>query len=170
MNKWYIVGKKHFIDELGNSKYFKKDMGMSNTMVNTKTRQREMRKDTFGEWYYSKYKSLLFKSGYIGSLEFYIDYYLKEDVVGFFLDKDKNNHQYSKECNINEIREKGIDNWMGDALKELDETLNMVKNDNQKEINNNNSQEKGDINKVFQDPGNVSWKDIVEYQKRKNNL
>ena len=166
MNKWYVIGKKYFIDEVTSSEYFKKDMGMSNTMVNSKTKDREMREDTFSTWYYNKYKRLLFKTGKIGNIEFFIDYYLKDDVVGFFLDKDLENHQYSKGCDIDDIKEKGINQWISITLKELDETLDFVKRENEKEIN----KDSGTAEKLFTDPGNVSWKDIIEYQKRKNKI
>lgn len=164
MNKWNIIAPPNYINQIKKSEYFSKDLGQSLTVHDTQgVNGRKLRDKAFTSWYYNKYKSLLFKSGNIGLLNFFIDYYLKKDLIGFFLDDNMEDHQYAVEWDQKRIDEIGINAWMGEKLKEVDDTIeNIIDN------KNNNEGDKGDPNKIYSNPGSVSWKDIEEFFRNKN--
>jgi hypothetical protein len=157
---WNITGTKKFVDKLKQSKYYKQSLGQSLTVE--KNGGRKMRQDVFTSWYYKNSKALIFKQGEIGNIHFYIDYYLKEDVVGFFLQNDLDKHQYAINWEEEEIEENGIDNWLSNKLKEIDEQI--LESDLNKENKDNII---GDENKLQMNPGSVNWKDIEAFYKKK---
>lgn len=166
MNQWNITGPKFFIDQMSKSKYFKRSMGQSLTM--DRNGNREMREGSFTSWYYTNYKSLIFKVGEIGSLHFYIDYYLKKDILGFFIGGSEDKHQYAIEWDQEYIDRNGIDSWISEKLKELDETIDEL---NRRRIQKEeDSKIVGDKEKLKLNPGSVSWKDIEDYYKKKKNI
>ena len=163
MNKWNITGPKLYIDQMSKSKYYRKSMGQSLTVE--RNSNRELREGVFTSWYHKNYQSLIFKTGEIGPLHFYIDYYLKKDIMGFFLGGDENNHQYALEWDQELINEIGIDPWISMKLQEIDETISgSDKNESDNLIDN------GDSNKLKLNPGSVSWKDIEDYYNKKKNI
>lgn len=163
MNKWNITGPKVYIDQMSKSKYFKKSMGQSLTVE--KNSKREMREGSFTSWYHTNYKSLIFKVGEIGSLHFYIDYYLQKDILGFFLGDREDSHQYALEWDQKLIDDQGIDVWISMKLQELDDTIEESERKDIIDVDDD-----GDSDKLKINPGSVSWKDIEEYYKKKKNI
>ena len=158
MNKWYITGDKYIIDKISELPYFSKNMGRALTNINERTNERELTMG-FTKWYYDTYSSLLFKRGSIGTLEFYIDYYLKDkSVVGFFKEGELQTHQYATNWDIDDIDKNGIDNWLSNNLEELDKTIESVG-----ETFDNVPNKKGNPELMKTHPGQVKWDDIKEY-------
>lgn len=152
-----------YIDQIRTSSYFTQDLGQSSTMYNNKTGDRELREGTFSTWYYNNYNSLVIKSGYIGPLHFYIDYYLNKNIMGFFLQEDMEKYQYAVEWEQEEIDKIGIDAWLGRKLKEVDQSVSDV-------VGKSSNDKTGSADKIRQNPGSVSWKDIeAHYKKLKSN-
>ena len=161
MNKWNIIGTKSYIDYIeNNSQYFVKILGQSITVE--KNGNRELRDGNFTTWYYKNYKAIIFKQGEIGSLHFFIDYYIKKNVIGFFMDSDLEKHQYATEWDEDEIKEVGIDTWLSKKLQEIDNTIE-ENNENKIKIN----KEEGDSNKLTLSPGTTTWDDIKKYYENK---
>lgn len=161
MNKWNIIGDRYYIDFIQkNSKYFKQVLGQSITVE--KNNNKELREGNFTTWYYNNYKAIIFKQGEIGGLQFYIDYYLKKDILGFFMDGQLETHQYATEWDEDLIKEVGIDSWLGKKLKEIDET---IEENNEKKTKINT--EVGDASKLTLNPGATTWADIKEYYQSK---
>lgn len=163
-NHWNITVPQNYITKIQKSKYFQQDLGRSHTLIDPKKNEREMREGAFTTWYYNNYKSLIVKSGIIGPLHFYIDYYLKKEVIGFFLNGDSKKHQYAIEWDQDLIDDIGIDSWLSDKLKEVDDILNEVDDKDNSLVEDESS---GDYNKLVSSPGSVSWKDIEDYYIKK---
>lgn len=164
-NQWNIISNKGYIDYIqDNSKYFKKSLGQSLTKQTTGG-DRELREGNFTTWYYQQHKAMIFKQGEIGQLHFYIDYYLKKDILGFFLNSDIENHQYAIQWEEDDIKEVGIDAWLGRKIKEIDEEIEGVKGEKENKIN---TKAEGNADKLKVSPGAVTWEDIKKYKMSKN--
>tara|TARA_R110000772_G_scaffold2410_4_gene8537 strand:- start:28539 stop:29039 length:501 start_codon:yes stop_codon:yes gene_type:complete len=163
-NQWNIAAPKPYIDQLQTSKYYKQDLGKSLTFYDNKKGDRALREEEFSSWYYENYKSLIFKSGTIGSLHFYVDYYLKKEIIGFFLEKEEGKHQYAIEWDKDRIKAIGIDSWLGERLKEVDTMLEDSLVEDKEEVT------EGDGSKLLSNPGGVSWKDIEDHFNKKKNI
>lgn len=169
-HKWNIIGPKLYIDQISKSKYFQKKLGRSLTLEKNNERFLRMDEDDntreiFTTWYYNNFKALIFKAGEIGPLYFYIDHFLKKEVMGFFMENESDKHQYLVEWSQEEVNSNGIDIWLSEKLKEIDETLDYHKNENEKEIN---TIKEGNANKLLSNPGGVTWEDIKKYKQNKN--
>lgn len=163
MNNWNIIGCKPYIDHIqNNSKYFKKMLGQSITVE--RNNNKELREGEFTTWYYNNYKAIIFKQGEIGHLHFYIDYYIKKEILGFFMGDNLEENQYAIEWEDDEIKKVGIDIWLGNKLKEIDETI--IQN---KEDKKTKTDIIGDPTKLKLNPGSATWADIKEYYKSKKN-
>jgi hypothetical protein len=160
MKSWSIIGPEYYIKEFQKSKYFQKTLGTALTTENKNTGGRELVKNDFKTWYYKKFKSLLFLEGKIGPLELYTDYYIKKNVLGFFLKENPDDYQYAIDWDGNYITENGIDSWLGKILKDVNESI--------EEENIKPKEEKvGDGNKLYTNPGEVSWDDLKDYMNKK---
>ena len=163
MNKWNIISNKYYIDYIqNNSKYFKKKLGQSITVEQNSNR--ELRQGNFSTWYYNNYKAIIFKQGEIGPLHFFIDYYLKKNILGFFMENDLDNIQYAIEWDEDEVKEIGIDVWLSNKLQEIDNTIE----ENEK-IKNEKTDKVGNPEKLRTSPGSTTWSDIKEYYNSKKN-
>lgn len=167
INKWNITAPLPYINKIKTSKYFKQDLGKSHMVYDEKKGDRYLREGDFTTWYYNSYRSLAVKSGQIGPLHFYIDYHLREEIMGFFLDTDLTKHQYAIEWEQDLVDKLGIDIWLSEKLKYIDETLaNEIENENNKD----QEEEVGDANKLLNNPGGVSWKDIEAHFNKKKTI
>lgn len=164
-NSWNITAPRHYITYIQSSKYFTQDLGRSHTVYDEKKGDKELREGEFSTWYYNNYKSLIVKSGFIGPLHFYIDYYMKKEILGFFLDTDSSKHQYAVEWDQKRIDIIGIDSWLSEKLWEVDNSL-FENSDKEytEEVQN------GDSDKLVTNPGGVSWKDIEDYYNKKKKI
>jgi hypothetical protein len=156
MNKWNITAPPRYIDQIRTSKYFKLSLGQSLTVQ--KNEGRALRENTFTTWYHKNVGSLIFKKGEIGLLSFFIDHYINDDIIGFFLSDNPDKHKYAIKWEQDYIDEYGIDSWLSKKLKEADEEVdNIGKNKGKKEDNT------GDPDKLKNNPGQVTWKDIEAF-------
>jgi len=163
MNKWSVVGDRVFINEVKNSKFFQQDLGES--FFSLDTSEKKLRNKSFSTWYYKQTNSLIFKQGKIGNITFYLDYYLQKSIVGFFLESKEDTHQYAIDFDVNEIQNYEIDTWLGNKLQQVDSEVYESENkENQKEGTENIDQ--GDPEKVFNNPGEVSFKDLQAYYRK----
>tara|TARA_R110000772_G_scaffold5341_4_gene19178 strand:+ start:2855 stop:3358 length:504 start_codon:yes stop_codon:yes gene_type:complete len=157
-NHWNITAPKHYINQIQTSKYFKQDLGRSAMIYDEKKGDKELREGEFTTWYYNNYKSLVVKSGFIGPLHFYIDYYIKKDILGFFLNTSLNQHQYAIDWDQERIDIIGIDSWLSEKLRTVDESLD-------EDTNKEHEVEEisGDGSKLMSNPGGASWKDVEDH-------
>jgi hypothetical protein len=164
-NHWNITAPKPYIDLIKTSKYFRQDLGRSATVYDEKKGDKELREGAFSTWYYNNYKSLIVKTGVIGPLHFYIDYYLKKEILGFFLNSDLDKHQYAIDWDQERIDIIGIDSWISEKLREVDMSL---MEDEDKE--HAKKVATGDSSKLMSNPGGTTWKDIEAHYNKKKKL
>lgn len=163
MNKWSVVGTRPFIDEIQKSNYFSKDLGKS--FMNDDNSNKSLRDNSFTTWYYKKTNALIFKQGTIGNINFYIDYYLQKPIIGFFLESKEDTHQYAIDLDVDDIKQKGVDVWLGENLQQLDNQVSYEKQKTTQKEGIENLDE-GDPDMVLKNPGEASWKDIQAYYKK----
>lgn len=158
-NNWNIVVNDFFIQKyVSKSKYFKKDLGKSLTVE--KKNKRDLRQNEFTSWYYNVNKSLIYKKGSLGIIDFYCDYsYSTQIKMGIFLnDNPTKNFIFGIPDGI-----KNFDNWIGDILVNIEQE---IANENKKGDFVKLEDKKGNADALKNNPGAVTWRDVVEYKKR----
>lgn len=201
--EWNIVCTPNFINKLKKeSKYFKATLG--NVLTVEKDGGRELMDGKFNTWFYKKFRANIYKSGEIGTLDFYINYYEKRSIVGIFSKEDPDSTSYGIEVvpNLN-----NIDSWLYSKLKEIESPDKNEEIKNEENANNDSTKSNenldhhvmmnsnkptpkkepiskktnksggyvklekrvGDADRLKNNPGSVSWEDIKEYYKTKNN-
>lgn len=155
-----FVSNNFISSELKKSKLFKRNMGHSITSKKNGNSNLSFNKeDSFIEFYYGKHGTIPKKEGNIGSICFFTDHYIKGDIIGvFYKDKD-----FIFEYDKRVVLSQNIDSYIGSLIKEI-ETKYEGELSDAKVL----KKEKGDPNKVFSDPGNVSYEDMKAYIKNKN--
>jgi len=164
-----FVAKKSIIDLFKSSNHFKTYLGHAMSVDDAGERKFKINdKDKFVQFYHEKYKIALLTEGNIGTLNFFSDYYIEDDiVVVFFDDKD-----FVFKFEENEFLNRGADKYLGAIIKEIETK-------HEEEIANAGSKideiitgigEKGDPDKLINNPGSVTWEDIEEYYKKKKNI
>lgn len=158
-NSWNIVVNDFFIQKyVSNSKYFKKDLGKSLTIE--KNNERKIRQNEFTSWYYNANKTLIYKKGSLGIIDFYCDYsYSTEIKMGIFLSDNPNkNFVFGVPDKI-----ENFDKWLGDILVNIEQEIS---EDSNKGKFVKLEDKKGNADTLKNNPGAVTWRDIVEYKKR----
>lgn len=162
-----IVSKKNIINNFKSSSHFKMNLGRSLSKSEDKKKRRFHinDKDKFTKFYFGKYRVALLSEGNIGSLNFFSDYYLNEDIIIVFHEET----DFVFEFKMDDIKKfGGVDSYIGNIIKEIE-----TKYKDELNLNGENSDEiadkKGDYEKLFQNPGAVSWEDIKDYHKRYKN-
>lgn len=154
-----VVCHPQVINFFKKSKYFKTELGYSLTLFNEKKNNIEFNKhNEFGLFYKDKKKSICQKEGNVGPVDFYVDYYLKNNTISVWF-KDT---EFDFEFSLNEFKSKGVDNYLGDILNSVKES-----NTKAEKIKIN---EKPNPEKVFTNPGEVTYNDLKEYYKNKNKI
>ena len=162
MNKYqFVLNYRLFQIIKKGSKYFKTDLG--HTITLDKNGDKVINEtDEFSRSYTLHYKSQIHSSGKIGGIQFYIDHNIKDNTIICF-------HKYEDfiyNIDFKMIEEKGIDSYLGFLLKDLDNKYIEVK----EEENKKQEIKKGNANKLFTNPGAVTYEDLKEYLKQKNGI
>ena len=152
-----VVTNANVLGKIKLSKYFKIDLGSRSTIDTNDGRKFNIEKEGFVQDYYIKYKALIQKSGSIGSIEFYTDHTIKEDLIIFFRD-DKSwlfNHDESL------LESKGIDSYMGMFIKGIEEPSSKLVS------GTTNTQTETYDNPVISSPYNATYDDLQNYIREK---
>jgi hypothetical protein len=99
---------------------------------------------------------------------FYVDHYIMEDVVAIY--KDENEFLFNIDLDM--IRTKGINSYIGWLIREVDYKVEEMKSSEEgttEEKSDEVSKKVGDPNKIFNNPGQVTWEDLQAYLRNKNN-
>jgi hypothetical protein len=161
MIKYNIVTNQKIIDHFKKSNYWKKNLGLVSTIEKNGDRVYNER-DTFHYFYNTLYKTTIYCQGSIGDIMFYLDYYIRQDKIAMYLNKEEFIFDFEEGIML----EKGPNFYMGKILKEIEE-------ENQDRIEKA-SGEKIEIKKepipekVFSSPGAVTYDDIQAYLKKKS--
>lgn len=161
-----IVSNEHVIGQLSRSRYFRKNLGLVQTVERGATRVYND-KDKFNFFYSNRYNAMIYAKGNVGDIKFYSDHYIRENVLAIYY--GENFEEFIFEFDENFVRDKGVDAYLGSILKECDERYDELKKNN--ELKKIEEKPKGDPNKVFSSPGQVTWDDLKVYldEKRKKN-
>jgi hypothetical protein len=161
---YYVVTNLKIIQEFKKSRYFRVSLGMS--VTTEKNGERILSdKDSFAASYNYQYKTSIYAQGMIGNIRFYVDHYIREDKIAAYLDLEEFVFDYDESF----IKEKGIDAYIGHLLINVDERFEKIKQkekeDYEKKVNA--PPKVGDPNKLINNPGAVTYEDIMEYMRKK---
>ncbi len=160
---YYVVTNQKFISFFKKSKYFRVNLGMSVTMDKNGDRVLSD-KDSFAASYNYQYKTGIYAQGMIGNIKFYTDLYIREDKIAAYLDLE----EFVFDFDENFIKEKGIDSYTGHILMCVDRDYQERKDKIRKEAEEKANQIKvGQAEKLFNNPGAVTYEDIKEYIRNK---
>lgn len=158
---YVFVAPKNISNEFRRSKWFKTNLGRNVTLRDKdQTRFEISPDDTFVKFYYDKYKVLVMSEGSIGTINFYTDYYINGNVVAIYY-KDK---EFVFEHEPNKIIENGIDDYIGSIIKEI-VTKYSAEIENAEDLKIKSGV---DPEKIYSNPGSVTWDDIVAMKKKQN--
>jgi len=153
-----VVTNAMVMNEVKRCRYFKMNLGLATT-VDKGVKREYNDKDKFAYNYSNIYKTFIYAQGNVGDIKFYIDHYIKEPVMGVYI--TDNFEEFIFDVDFNQIKEKGIDSFLGYILKEVDtqyeERLreNTLKKSEPKKI--------GDADLVLKNPGAVTYEDLKAY-------
>jgi hypothetical protein len=154
----YIVSSYSIANEFKKSIHFRQHLGLVATVE--KNGQRTFNdKDKFAAYYNTQYRTTIYAQGYVGNIKFYVDHAIKDD--NFALYYGDNFEEFINTFDREMIFKKDINFYIGFLLKSADEAYEeKVKNDELKKLE---EKPKGDPNKIFQNPGNVTYEDLKAY-------
>lgn len=165
---YQVITNIKIMQDIKTCPYFRVNLGLSNT-VDTRDGKTLRETDGFQHFYNVKYKTTIFGQGNIGDIMFYVDHYIKEDVLVFYKDLEEFPFPHDPET----IKEKGVSFFLGACLKQMEEQHEeRIKQAAEDEITKQQEADdrktNADADKVFDNPGAVSFEDLQEYLKKKN--
>lgn len=160
-----IVTNAGIINAMRQSRYFRVNLGLVQTVEKNGSRSYHD-KDKFSYFYNNLYRTTIFGQGNVGDIKFYTDHYIREDVMAVYY--GDNFEEFVFEYDLDLVREKGIDGYLGHILKECDNRYEELRMKN--ELKKLEEKPKGNASKVKLNPGQVSWEDLKAYmeEKRRN--
>ena len=156
-----VVTKPILIQELKKSRYYKQSLGLIPTVDKNGARVFN-EKDEFNYFYSTRYNTTIYRQGNIGDINFYIDYYIQEDLMAFYL----NSEEFIFNFDFNLVKTKGIDFYLGSLIKKIE----VDESEKAKEAQEKKIEIKKEANpeKVFVNPGAVTYDDLKAYMAKKN--
>lgn len=157
-----IVSNQHINNEFKKSNYYKTTLGRSLSVK--KNGKREFRLDEeeqFIKFYMDEYRSVLYRMGKIGRLNFFVDHYLKEDLIIFFYKEKDFIFEHSPAL----LRSNGVNAYLSSFIEKIEteykdemEGVSGIKID---------GEEEDPKEKIMSNPGAVTYEDIKKYYKNK---
>lgn len=143
------------------SKYYKVSLGFSSTIESNSADRVYNQKDDFAYFYNTLYKATILAQGSIGNIRFYTDHYIFEDKIAFYYKKE----EFIFDFDQNLVKEKGIDFYLGHLIKTIETEYadRLKKEQEEKEAR---KEVKADPDKIFKNPGNVTYEDLKAYMEK----
>lgn len=166
-----IVSGVSVISKIKKSKYYKSDLGFSATVTDLKTGDRVFSsKDAFLHHYNTKYRTTANKVGSVGNINFYIDYYIRDESIATYCD----DVEYVMKFDNAKNNLDGIDSYLGFMIRNIIDNEQSVKDNKSDEIATDDATKKAPIQQGNADilstsPGSVSYEDVLKYMQQKNN-
>jgi hypothetical protein len=145
------------------SRYFKINLGIVNTVDKNGNRILND-KDNFANFYNTSYKTTIFGQGNIGDIKFYLDHYIKEDVMAVYYNEEEFIFDFDKKM----IEEKGVDFFIGHIIKTIE--TDYSERLKEAEIKKAEPKPVGDADKLNNNPGQVTYADIKAYLDKQNSM
>jgi hypothetical protein len=156
-----IVTRPSLIDQLKKSRYWHQNLGLVTTLEHNGERTFNQ-KDKFSYFYNTRYNTNILMQGNIGDILIYIDYYIHEDVLALYY----NQEEFIFNFDFKLVKDKGADFYLGHLLKKLEtEYQDRIKQAEDKKIE---VKYEPNVEKLFKNPGNVSYDDLKEFLKQKS--
>jgi len=152
------------------SKYYTVQLGLATTKIDQAGDRQPNRDDQFAFVYSQYYKTNVHGQGFIGNIRFYTDHQIKDDVLIFYYERE----EFIFEWDPIKIREKGIDSFLGGCIKNIEteykERIEKAKEESRKaeEEAKKPQKKEGDPNRIFENPGAVSYDDLKAYLDKQN--
>jgi hypothetical protein len=152
-----VVTNAMVMNEVKRCRYFKMNLGFVSTI--DKGIKREYNdKDKFSYNYSNTYKTSIYAQGNVGDIKFYIDYYITEPVMAVYYSDTF--EEFIFDIDFKQIKEKGIDGFLGYILKEVDTQYEERLRENTLK---KAEPKKGNPDLVTQSPGYVTYEDLKAY-------
>jgi hypothetical protein len=160
-----IVCSTSICNEFKKCRHYRHSLGLVSTVE--KNGQRMLNeKDRFSYYYTSQYKTTIYAQGSIGDIKFYIDHFVRDDNFGVYVGETF--EEFINTFDRDLVKEKGIEFYIGHLLKQAEEAYDEKKrNDELKKIED---KKPADPQKLFANPGNVTYEDLKAYMEQKNQL
>ena len=120
-------------------------------------------KHEFPDFYFDKFNKIPFASGNIGSINFFTDHYITDNNILVYYKE----REFMFEFTDNSLKEKSMDDYLGSIVNKI-ETVYLEQEEQVRELSQEEQERlPGDANKLFSDPGNVNYADVLKYLKQK---
>ncbi|NBO22119.1 hypothetical protein EBU94_02100 [bacterium] len=159
--EYNIVTNQKIVNLFKESKYFKMSLGYASTKRDKSNELILNDKDDFAFFYNKRYNTTIIGQGLIGDISFYIDYYIHDDLIAFYYEKE----EFIFELEMDIIKQRGIDFYLGHLIKKCSEQRTS------KETEEKRKEEEQKISyaeKIFKNPGSVTYEDLQKYIQEKN--
>jgi hypothetical protein len=153
---YHIVAKQNVITFFKNSKLFKRDLGQTIYKVEDNG-DRKINLSGFNKQYYIKKNHYLLKEGNIGVIMFYSNPYMIDDVISVY---DDSFNELNLVYDFNYMNSITTNSYLGEVMKEFNKKYYPKTVDDF-------ITEKGNADKLINEPWNVKWEDIQEYFNKK---
>jgi hypothetical protein len=144
------------------SMYFRQNLGIVST-VDRNGKRILNEKDKFSFYYNSQYRTTIYGQGNVGDIKFYLDHYIKDTQFAAYY--GDNFEEFIFNLDINIIKEKGIDFYLGFIIKEVEEKYEERTKEN--ELRKIEQKPEGNPDIIFQNPGSVTYADLKAYLEKK---
>ena len=156
-----IVTNRSVMQDIRKCPYFRVNLGIVNTVQRSDTRIYNDA-DKFAFHYNNLYKTTIFGCGNIGDLMFYIDHYIKDEVLAIYYNTEEFIFKHDRAL----FMEKGINFYLGHLIKELEtQHEERIKASEDKKIE---TKPEANPDILMKNPGAVSYQDLQAYIKAKN--
>lgn len=152
------------------SKFYTAQLGLATTKIDQAGERQPNRDDKFAFVYSQYYKSQVHAQGYIGSIRFYTDHQIKDNVLLFYHERE----EFVFDWEPSKVKEKGVDAFLGGCIKKIEteykERIEKAKLEKIKaeEESKNQTKKEGDAARISQNPGAVSYEDLKAYLSKQN--
>jgi hypothetical protein len=152
------------------SKYYTVQLGLATTKIDQAGDRQPNRDDQFAFVYSQYYKTNVHGQGFIGNIRFYTDHQIKDDVLIFYYERE----EFIFEWEPIRIRENGVDAFLGGCIKKIEteykERIEKAKEDSRRAEEEAKKPVKveGNADRIFENPGAVSYADLKAYLDKKN--
>lgn len=159
-SKYQVVTNHTIMSQIKRSPYFTTNLGYSVTTERNGERVLN-ENDHFAGSYNYQYKTSIYAQGNIGDIFFYVDYGILDPTIAAYY----NLEEFIFDFDDKFVSEKGISAYLGHILKKIDmDYQQRIKTkEEEKEITAN----KGQAEKIFSNPGAVTYDDIKAYIQQK---
>jgi hypothetical protein len=149
--------------EVKKCRYFKIHLGLASTFE--KNGQRIMNeRDPFSFFYNNQYRTTIYGQGNVGDIKFYVDHFIKELLMAIYV--GSNNEEFIISVDFKELKEKGIDGYLGSILKKVEEQYEeRVRTETEKKME---PKKEGNADIVTINPGAVTYQDLKAYIEKSN--